>query len=73
MDLYETSFLCNKVEIKVLGGKYPPPDMKYCSSLKFSIKFVLIGSAAGVDGTVILLEKGNYVHPRLRGTNIVTP
>ena len=37
----------------------------------FSITALRFGSAAGVNGPVIFLEKGTKVHPRLIGNNLV--
>ena len=68
----EISFLCNKVDLKVLGSKDNPLDEKKCSELRFSITVLWVGSVAGVNGPVIFLKKEKNVHPRLRGTNLVT-
>ena len=46
--------------------------MKYFQQLKFFSKSPLGGSAASVNDTLIFLEKRTKVHPRLRGTNLVT-
>ena len=49
-----------------------PPDMKNCSNFRFSTPVLWIGTLSGVNGPVILLEKGDLLHPSLRGTNLVT-
>ena len=72
LNLYETSFLCNEGELKVIGRKDKPRHEKNCSDSRFSIKLLLVGSAAGVNGPVIFMAKGTKVQPRLRGTNLVT-
>ena len=46
--------------------------IKNCSNLRLSIEFLCVGSALGVNGTVISLEKGKKVHPSVRGNNLVT-
>ena len=55
----------------VLGSK-DNPTMKNCSDSRFSITFLQFGSASGVNGPVIFLAKRKKVHPRLKGTNLVT-
>ena len=42
-----------------------------CSNSRFSIKALRIGSAVGVTGPVVFLEKGDLVHPRLGSTTLV--
>ena len=32
----------------------------------------MVGSEVGMNGLVIFLKKGKKVHPRIRGTNLVT-
>ena len=68
----ETSFLCNEGKLKVLGSKVKPRHDKNFSDSRFSMIFLWVVSAAGVNGPVIFLEKGTRVHPRLRGTSLVT-
>ena len=46
----ETSFLCNKGKLKILGGKDKPFHAKDCIESRISITFLCIGSAAGVNG-----------------------
>ena len=72
LNLDETCFLCNEGELKIIGDNDKPRHDKNCRNLRFSITFLRVGSAAGVKGTVIFLEKGTKVHPRLRGKNLVT-
>ena len=68
----ETYFLCNEGELNIIGDNNKPRHEKNCSDSRFSIKVLRVGSAAGVNGPVIFLEKGTTVHPRLRGNNLVT-
>ena len=68
----ETCFLCNEGELKIIGDNDKPRHDKNFSDSRFSITVFRVGSAAGVNGPVIFLEKGTNVHPRLRGNNLVT-
>ena len=70
-NLDEIYLLFNEVELKIIEGKYKPPNTKNCSETRFSIIFLRTGIAAGVNSPVILLEKGNLLHHRLRGANLV--
>ena len=72
LNLDETCFLCNGGELSIIGNNDKPRHDKNCSNLRFSITFLRVGSAAGVNGPVIFMEKGTKVHPRLRGNNLVT-
>ena len=72
LNLYETSFLCNEVELKVIGSKDKPRHDKNYSESRFSTTVLWVGGAVGVNGPVIFLDKGTKVHPRTRGTNLVT-
>ena len=72
MNLYGTCFIYNEGELKVIGRKYKPSHEKNCSESSFSITVLRVGNTAGVNGPVIFLEKVKKVHPRLRGTNLVT-
>ena len=72
MNLDETCFLCNEGELRIIGDNDKPRHGKNCSDSRFSITFLRVGSAAGVNGPVIFLTKGSKVHPRLRGKNLVT-
>ena len=72
LNLGETCFLCNEVELRIIGGNNKPRHDKNCSDSRFSIKVLRFGSAAGVNGPVIFLEKDTKLHPRLRGKNFVT-
>ena len=67
----ETYFLCNDIDLKAIGSKYKPRHETNYSYSRFSIKILWAGSAAGVNGPLICMEKGKKVHPRLRGTNLV--
>ena len=67
-----TRFLCNYGELKVVGIKDKPRHDKNCSDSRFSITVLRVGIAAGVNGPVIFLDNGTKVHPRLKGTNLVT-
>ena len=50
-----------------------PPLWEVTDHLKRIWSTVLrVGSAAGVNGPVIFLEKGTKVHPSMRGNNLVT-
>ena len=68
----ETCFLCNEGELKIIGGNDKPRHNKNCSDSWFSIAVLSVGSAAGVNSTVIFLAKGEKLYPRLRGNNLVT-
>ena len=72
MNLDETSFLCNYYDIKVVRIKTRSCHDKNCSGVRFSITLLLVGSAAGVNGSVIFLTKGENMHPKLRSNNLVT-
>ena len=72
MNLDETCFLCNGDDLKVLGRKDKPYHDKNCSESRFSVTVLRVGCEVGVNGPVIFPEKGKKVHPRLRGTNLVT-
>ena len=72
LNLDETSLLCNEVELNIIGRNDKSPHDKNCSDVRFSTAVLRVGSAAGVNGTVIFLTKGEKVHPRLRGRNLVT-
>ena len=56
--MYETSFLCYEVELKVLGRKDKPRHDKNYSDLRFSTTVLWVGGAAGVNGPVTFLKKG---------------
>ena len=71
LNLDETYFLCNEVELRIIGDNDKPCHEKNCSDSRFSITVLRVGSAAGVNGPVIFLAKGTKVHPRLRGNNLV--
>ena len=71
-NLDETSFLCNEGGLKVLGSKDKPHHDKNFIDSRSSITVLLVGSAAGVNDPVLFMAKGTKVHPRLRGTNLVT-
>ena len=58
LNLDETCFLFNEGELKIIGYKDKPRQDKNCSYSRFSIKVLWVGSAAGVNGPVIFLEKG---------------
>ena len=72
LNLDETSFFCNEVYLKVLGSKDKTRHEKNCSDSRFLVTVLMVGSAAGVNGPVIFLAKGTNVHPRIKGTNLVT-
>ena len=72
MNSDETSFLCNESEIKSLWSKDKSRYDKHFSNSRFSATVLWVGSAAGVNGTVMFMVKGEKVHPRIRGTNLVT-
>ena len=55
----------------MLGSK-KNPDMKKSIDSRFPITTLRVDIAASGNGTVIFMEKGDLVHPRLRGTNMVT-
>ena len=52
------------------GGHYS--HIMSSSDSRFSITVLRVGSVAGVNGPVIFLAKVKKVHPRLKGTNLVT-
>ena len=72
LNLDETCFLCNYVELKIIGGNDKPRNNKNFIDSMFSITVLRVGSEAGVNGPVILMAKGETLHPRLRGNNLVT-
>ena len=72
LNLDETCFLCNEGELNIIGDNDKPRYDKNCSSSRFSITVLRVGSEAGVNGPVIVLAKGTTVHSRLRGNNLVT-
>ena len=72
LDLDETSFLFNEVELEFIWSKYKPFHEKNCRDSMFSITVLWVGIAAGVNVPVIFLENGKKVYPRIRGTNLVT-
>ena len=72
MNLDETCFLCNEGELKIIGDNDKPRHDNNCSNSRFSITFLWVGIAAGVNGPVVFLAKGTKVHPRLRGNNLET-
>ena len=53
-------------------GEKTNPAMKNCSDSKFSITVLRVGSAAGLNGPVIFMTKGEKLYPSIRGTNLVT-
>ena len=72
MNLDETCFLFNEVELSIIFINDKPRHEKNCSDLRFSITGIWVRSAAGVNGPVIFLTKGTKFHTRLRGKNLVT-
>ena len=58
LNLDETSFLCNEVELNVIWNDERTHDEKYCSDLRFSITALWIWIAVGVNRPVILLGIG---------------
>ena len=72
LNLDEIFFLFNEGALNVLGSKDKPRHEKNCSDSRFSITVLRFGSAAGMNGPVIFLAKGTKLHPRLRGTKLVT-
>ena len=72
LDLDENCFLCNESELKIIGDSNKPCHNKNCIDLRFSITVLQVGSAAGFNGPVIFLTKGEKVHPRLKGKKSVT-
>ena len=71
LNLDETYFLCNEVELKVVRSKYKPLQEEKCSDSRFSTTVLRVGIVAGMNGPVIFLEKGTNVHPRIRDNNLV--
>ena len=55
LNLDETRFLCNEGELKIIDENDKPCHDKSCSNSRFSITVLWVGSAAGVNGTVIFL------------------
>ena len=70
LNLDENSLLCNGGEQKVIESKYKTRHEKIAVTQFFSITVLRVGSAAGVNGPVIFLVKGENVHHRLRGENL---
>ena len=48
------------------------PATEKISDSRFSITVLWVGSASGLNGTLIFLAKGTKVHPSLIGKNLVT-
>ena len=72
LNLYETLFLFNEGEIKVIGINPHPCHDKNFSDSMFSITVLWVWSAVGVNIPVIFLAKGTLVHAKIRGTKLVT-
>ena len=72
LNFYETYFVCNQGQIKVIGSKYKPRHEKNLSESRFSITVLWVGIVSGVNGSVIILAKGKKLHPRIIGTKLVT-
>ena len=72
LNLDETSFLFNEVDLRFIGSNDKPRQYKNCSDWRFLITVLRVGSAAGVNVPVIFLTKGKNLHPRLRGNNLMT-
>ena len=72
LNLYENSLLCNEGTLRIIGGNDKPHHKKSCSDSRFSIKFLRVVSAAGVNVPVIFMAKGENVHQWLRNNNLVT-
>ena len=70
--MYETTLFCNEYGIKFIGSKDKPGHEKYFSDSSFLIICSWVGSAVGVNGQLIFLEKDGKVHPWNIGTNFVT-
>ena len=58
LNLDETCFLCNEGELKIIGDNDKPRHDKNCSDSRFSITVLQVGSAADMNGPVIVLVKG---------------
>ena len=58
LNLDETCFLCNEGELKIIGSNNKPLQEKNCSDSGFSITFLWVWSAVGVNGPVIYTERG---------------
>ena len=71
-NLDENSLLCNKRELKFVDRRDKPLHDKKYSDSRFSITFLWVGGAAGVNGPVIFLENGTHLHPRIICNNLVT-
>ena len=72
LDLGEIFFLFNEGWLKDIRSKEKPRLGKHSNNSRFSITVLWVGSAEGVNGTVIFLEKVTKVKPRIIGTNLVT-
>ena len=68
----ETSFLWSESELKFVGWELKKYHEHDCSFLRFLRIVLHFGSAAGMNGNVIFLSKGNLVHSRIRCTNLAT-
>ena len=55
LNLDENCFLCNEGELKIIGDNDKTRHGKNCSDSGFSITFLRVGSAAGVNGPVIFM------------------
>ena len=63
LNLDENCFLCNEGELRIIGDNDKPRHDQNCSDSRFSITVFRVGSAAGVNGPVLFLDKGTKVHP----------
>ena len=72
LNLDGTCFICNGGKLIIIVGNDKPLHEKNCSYSRFSTTILWVGSAAGVNGTVIFLAKGIKVHHSMIGKNLVT-
>ena len=72
LNIYETSFPFNEGKLRIVCGNDKPCHSKNCSDLRFSISFLQVGIAVGVNGPVMFLSKGDKLHQMLRGNNLMT-
>ena len=59
-------------ELKVIGEKGVKPACFFFGESLFSITLFFIGSEENVSVPVVFMGVGYLIHPRVRGTNLMT-
>ena len=65
-NLDETCLILSNVVLRIVGYYERSHNDKNTADRHFYIIFLNLGSDRGDNGTVLLLDQGNLVHPRLR-------